>query len=152
MVIEGFIFINKYAHNCLPALPSAEASCCTNYSTCTDWTSQRANTEYIFPWWITSKTRIHNDSMKQHGSRRFSTRNSAYLVVCSSGGVPATSVLGSEVVLSTVAPADPGDPAGEVAAVCMYVCVGEGGGGQSDTTNDTKICCCLTHGWLSTCF
>lgn len=42
---------------------------------------------------------------------------STYLLVCSSGGVPATSVLGSEVVLSTVTPAEPGDPAGDVAAV-----------------------------------
>lgn len=42
---------------------------------------------------------------------------STYLVVCSSGGVTATSALGSEAVLSTVTPADPGDPAGDVAAV-----------------------------------
>lgn len=76
--------------------------------------------------------------MKQHSFLRFSTRNSAYLVVCSSGGVPATSVLGSEVVLSTVVPADPGDPAGEVAAVCTHVCVGEGGG-QSDQSQKSVV-------------
>lgn len=53
---------------------------------------------------------------------------STYLLVCSSGGVPATSVLGSEVVLSTFTPADPGDPAGDVAAVCRKR--------QSDTTSN----------------
>lgn len=41
------------------------------------------------------------------------TCKTAYLVVCSSGGVPAASALGSEVVLSTGAPAD---AVGEVAA------------------------------------
>lgn len=51
------------------------------------------------------------------GLSNFPICQSTYLVVCSSGGVPATSVLGSEVVLSTVTPADPGDPAGDVAAV-----------------------------------
>lgn len=45
-----------------------------------------------------------------------SINQSTYLVVCSSVGVPATSALGSEVALSTVTPADPGDPAGDVAA------------------------------------
>lgn len=44
-------------------------------------------------------------------------RQSAYLGVLSSGGAPTTSVLGSEIALSTGAPADPGDPAGDVAAV-----------------------------------
>lgn len=48
---------------------------------------------------------------------KFPNYQSTYLGVCSSGGVPATSVLGSEVVFSTVTPADPGDPAGDVAAV-----------------------------------
>lgn len=38
------------------------------------------------------------------------------LDVCSSGGVPAASVLGSEAALSTVVPDDAGDPAGDVAA------------------------------------
>lgn len=51
------------------------------------------------------------------GLNNFPINQSTYLVVCSSGGVPATSALGSEVVLSTVTPADPGDPAGDVAAV-----------------------------------
>lgn len=83
--------------------------------------------------------------MKQHGSLRFSTRNSAYLVVCSSGGVPATSVLGSEVVLSTVVPADPGDPAGEVAAVCTHVCVREGGE-DSQISHKNLL---LPHTWMT---
>lgn len=49
-------------------------------------------------------------------SKKFSSRQT-YLAVCSSGGVPGTSVQGSGVVLSTVTLADPGDPAGDVAAV-----------------------------------
>lgn len=48
------------------------------------------------------------------GLNNFPIYQSTYLVICSSGGVPATSALGSEVVLSTVTPAD---PAGDVAAV-----------------------------------
>lgn len=39
---------------------------------------------------------------------------SAYLLICSSGGVPATSALGSEGVLSAGTPAD---AVGEIAAV-----------------------------------
>lgn len=42
------------------------------------------------------------------------TSQSAYLLICSSGGIPATSALGSEAVLSTGTPAD---AVGEVAAV-----------------------------------
>lgn len=47
----------------------------------------------------------------------FLSCHSAYLVVCSSLGGPVASVLSSDVVLSAVAPADPGDPDGDVAAV-----------------------------------
>lgn len=42
---------------------------------------------------------------------------SVYLVCCSSGGVPVTSVMSSAVVTSTLTPADPGGPDGDVAAV-----------------------------------
>lgn len=44
--------------------------------------------------------------------------HSVYLFICSSAGVPTTSVLDSEVAPSTVTAADPGEPTGDVAAVC----------------------------------
>lgn len=55
---------------------------------------------------------LHLLKIPQNHLRR--TSQSAYLVICSSGGVPATSALGSEAVLSAGTPAD---AVGEVAAV-----------------------------------
>lgn len=61
---------------------------------------------------------IHNDLLLFFKILiKFHMYQSTYLAVCSSGGVPATSVLGSEGALSTVTLADPGDPTGDVAAV-----------------------------------
>lgn len=44
--------------------------------------------------------------------------HSVYLLICSSAGVPTTSVLDSEGAPSTVTAADPGEPTGDVAAAC----------------------------------
>lgn len=60
------------------------------------------------------------------------TCKTAYLVICSSGGVPATSTLGSEFVLSTGAPAD---AVGEVAAA----------GGQTKEEKAVLITSLISH-------
>ncbi|TNN46605.1 hypothetical protein EYF80_043192 [Liparis tanakae] len=65
-----------------------------------------------------SRTSARSESTAAESWEMLMAGSFPYLAVCSSGGAPATSVLGSEVVLSTVTPPDdPGDPAGDAAAV-----------------------------------
>lgn len=99
-------------------------------------------------WSVNTEYCVHTFTLWHKWPRQIHTTAhlSTYLVVCSSGGVPATSVLGSEGALSTVTPEDPGDPAGDVAAVW------EGGTEESDSTNNTESAALAPErGWLSIC-